>query len=206
MKDAYLTIKQPVSHSLKVKDSRFIGLAAPVQDRDDAESWIGNIQKKYYDATHHCYAYRIGSGDQSEFRYNDDGEPSGTAGKPILDVLDGRKLTNCICLVTRYFGGTKLGTGGLARAYGRCAGETVNHGRIIQQYVFVSLSLVFDYDFTGTVMPLLAKYQCQIVNTQYGVQTIMTLRIRRSQSVEFQRDVINKSHGKVQFITQEEEE
>lgn len=206
MTDLYLTILQPVSHSLKVKGSRFIGWASPVHDRDEAESFLRNVQKKYHDATHHCHAYRLGIRDSSECRYNDDGEPSGTAGKPILDALEGRKLTNCICVVTRYFGGTKLGTGGLARAYGECARETLSKCKIIEQYLAVSLSLVFDYDLTGTIMPLLSKYQCQIINTKYGAKTTMIMRIRQSHYLAFQNDVINQSAGKVLLNPMKEED
>lgn len=197
MTDVYLTIKAPVSHVSKVKGSRFIGRAVSVRNREAAESFIRNIQKEFHDAAHHCYAYRIGTGHRFEFRIQDDGEPPGTAGQPILDVLAGRNLTDCICVVTRYFGGIKLGTGGLARAYRQSAAETLAGAAVIERFVWDTLNVVFDYDMTGTVMSLLSKYHCRVVDTEYGARTTMQLQIRQSQSRTFQDEMIDQSAGKV---------
>lgn len=113
MIDNFFTLPGVVSGETKVKRSRFIGHASPIQGIDQIESFLSRIRTAYYDATHCCFAYRLGSGDQTTFRTSDGGEPSGTAGRPILEAIENHGLTDVICTVTRYFGGTKLGTGGL---------------------------------------------------------------------------------------------
>jgi uncharacterized YigZ family protein len=177
--DAYWTLDGEGHAELKVKGSRFIGFACSIRTRDDAETQLEKIRKKYFDATHHCFAYRIGSKGQ-DFRASDGGEPSGTAGKSILDVIEGRGLTDVFCLVTRYFGGTKLGTGGLARAYGQCAVNTLEAARRIRKYVLDSFRLSFPYSLTGAVMPLLSLNDCRIVETRYGEYTELVIQVRRS--------------------------
>ena len=124
MSDTYLTIGGYARAEIKIKGSRFIAEAMPVARVEAAEKEIAAVCKREFNATHHCTAYRIGpNGDV--FRYNDDGEPSGTAGIPILRQIDGRSLTDTLVVVTRYFGGTKLGTGGLIRAYGDAARQVL---------------------------------------------------------------------------------
>jgi len=204
MNDRYLTIKTAVSSEIKVKGSRFVGWLSPVADREDASAMVRKAQKQYHDATHHCYAYRIGLGDRLEFRYHDDGEPSGTAGKPILDVLEGNRITDCICIVTRYFGGTKLGTGGLARAYGRCAGESVAKANIVEAFIFYTLTAVFDYALTGAVMSVLSRYQCRIVRTEYLEETRLQLSVRHSQKEALQEDLLNCTAGRIRFYNLKE--
>ena len=108
--DSYLTVKTAGQVEIKIKGSKFIGQALPCLSEEEAEATLAGIRKKYYDATHHCYAYKIGMGRNQKFRYSDAGEPSGTAGKPIYDQLEGKGLTNLIVIVIRYFGGTKLGS------------------------------------------------------------------------------------------------
>ena len=114
--DSYLTLKSPSEHEIKIKASRFIALGFPVPDESSAMTILESVRKKEFAATHHCYAYVVGL-DKEQFKYSDDGEPSGTAGRPIYQTIMGRNLKNVIVIVVRYFGGTKLGTGGLARAY-----------------------------------------------------------------------------------------
>ena len=120
MEDTYLTLREGAEAQIKVKGSRFLAEAVPVADEAVAEAALATIRKREYNATHHCTAYRIGPA-ADLFRFNDDGEPSGTAGQPILRQIEGRELTNTLVVVTRYYGGTKLGTGGLIRAYGEAA-------------------------------------------------------------------------------------
>jgi uncharacterized YigZ family protein len=199
MKDSYLTLKGLCVHEIKVKGSRFIGTAEPVETRFSAEQILNNIQKKYYNATHHCFAYRLGPGESIQFRYSDDGEPSGTAGKPILDVLDGRQLVNVICIVTRYFGGTKLGTGGLVRAYGRCARETIARAAVVEKWLTSDLTLIFDYELIGTVMSVLARYECRHLGTEYQEKTTMKIAVRRSQTEKFMAEMVNQTAGRIAF-------
>lgn len=195
--DVYYTLGNRASAVIKVKGSRFIGCAAPVREVKEAQSFIQEILKRYHDATHNCFAYRIGIGDGSLFRYSDAGEPSGTAGKPILDAIDGRGVTDAICVVTRYFGGTKLGMGGLARAYARCAGETLEKCGKVERYLYVALRIVFGYDLTGTVMALISRYGNKVIDTIYGSETEMVLQVRESMEDKFKQDLMNVTVGKV---------
>ena len=118
--DEYVTLKGESGGELKVQGSRFISTAYSAGSAEEVEKIVAARRKKYHDASHHCYAYRLGPGGET-FRINDDGEPSGTGGRPILAAIDREGLTDTLVMVTRYFGGIKLGTGGLARAYGQAA-------------------------------------------------------------------------------------
>ncbi len=200
MNDLYHTLKQSCSSECKIKGSRFIGYAAVVTERKEADHCIREVSKKHHDATHACFAYRIGYGDKSVFRYSDAGEPAGTAGKPILDAIDGKKLTNTVCVVIRYFGGTKLGTGGLARAYSQCSGSTLEKGGVEELYITIPVRIAFHYDLTGAVMHLVSRFNCQVEDTRYGSETIMSLYVRRTRVETFKSELINLSAGKVRFL------
>jgi len=198
--DSFRTLQDGVTFELKVKDSRFIGHAAPVRDRQASESLIRKIRKEYHDATHHAFAYRLGTGQASLCRFSDAGEPSGTAGKPILDAVDGRSLTDVACVVTRFFGGTKLGTGGLIRAYGGCAAETLDRGKVIVKYRTGGLRIAFGYEWTGTVMQAIRKFESEILDTAYGTCTEMSLRVRLSRMELFQRTLRDSTSGQVRIL------
>jgi uncharacterized YigZ family protein len=202
-KDRYFTLGVRASREMKVKGSRFIGYAGPVRDRDEAESFIREVSRKHHDATHNCFAYRLGSGDASAFRFNDDGEPSGTAGRPILDAIDSRSLTDVVCVVTRYFGGTKLGTGGLARTYGRCAGEALDGGGNVERFLIASIRIRFDYNLTGSVMGLIARYDAAVERTVYGAESEMVLRVRQSKTEDFVRELVNATSGRARVLGEE---
>lgn len=201
--DNYTTLKGMASSEIKVKGSRFIGYAITAGDKLGAESFIGEISKKHHDATHNCFAYRIGIGDGTIFRYSDAGEPSGTAGRPILESIEGRELTDVVCVVTRYFGGTKLGTGGLARAYGECASGTLDNGEKVIKYVTGTIRIVFEYDLTGVVMTLVSDYDCKIESTHYKTDTEMTLSVRLSLLERFRQALIDATAGKVKILGEE---
>ena len=147
MSDTYFTLGDYARAEIKVRGSRFIAEAIRVERVEDAEAEIAAIRKRAYNATHHCTAYRIGP-DGAIFRYNDDGEPNGTAGPPILRQIDTRHLTNTLVVVTRYYGGTKLGTGGLLRAYGDAAAEVLDAAPIEERILRHCLRLRFGYDDT----------------------------------------------------------
>ena len=197
--DVFYTLGKPGRFELKIKGSRFIGHATSAGTQDIAAILVNSISRQYHDATHHCYAYRIGQGDGSIFRMNDDGEPAGTAGKPILDVIDRRRLKNVICVVTRYFGGTKLGTGGLARAYGECAAGTLDNGEVIEKYLTESFLIHFAYEWTGKVMPLMKKYALQMEKGDFKTQMEIKVIVRRSKAETFKSDLMNATSGKVRF-------
>ncbi|MBN1779722.1 YigZ family protein [bacterium] len=200
MNDEYRTLTVPVSHEIKVKGSRFIGLLVPAETRESAERMLAEIRKRYFDATHHCYAFRIGTGNALLEKFHDDGEPCGTAGRPILECLAGREITFVLGIVVRYFGGTKLGTGGLARAYGQCMRETVGNARIVKKTIQDSVGLLFDYHFMGPVMSLISKYQCETVDMKYGDRSMLTVKLRQSRKNEFLKALTDQTAGQIRFL------
>lgn len=195
--DVYYTLEKPGRFELKIKNSRFIGHAASANSKDVAEMIVESISKQYHDATHHCSAYRIGTGDRSIFRMNDANEPSGTAGRVILKAIDRRRLSDVVCVVTRYFGGTKLGTGGLSRAYGECAAGTLKNSEIVEKYMTERVRIVFDYEWTGKVMALIKKHDCKIERGNFQVQTEMDVLVRKSRTGFFKQDLMNVTSGKI---------
>lgn len=200
MTDCYLTLEGSAHSEIKIRGSRFIGFANPIKDRGDVEQIISERLKAYYNATHHCYAYVIGFEPSIEMRAHDDGEPAGTAGKPILDVIQGMNLTGVICVVTRYFGGIKLGAGGLARAYSQCARETFDASRIVRRYHMDRIRLKFPYSLTGTVMPILSKHDADIRATEYGDDTVLEIQVRQSRSKTLTDSLENASGGRVLIL------
>lgn len=195
MIDEYITIARPVEAEIKVKASRFIGWAQPVNSAETALDVLETAAKQYYDATHHCYAYQTGVGREMKFRYSDDGEPSGTAGKPIFQVITGNNLTDIIVIVTRYFGGTKLGTGGLVRAYSDCAAETLKQADRVTRLITAPVSFSFPYAETNTVMRIIHAYQGQVRASEYGQLTTLSVELRLSAIEPFRRDLINQTRG-----------
>ncbi len=133
--DSYKTVSIKGDIEIKIEGSRFIGLARPCHREKEAEDRLTAIRKKYYDATHYCFAYRLGRGKDAIFRWADAGEPAGTAGKPIYSCIEGRDLTDILVVVVRYFGGTKLGTGGLARAYAEAANKAIEASGVIEKFI-----------------------------------------------------------------------
>lgn len=158
------------------KKSRFIATVAPVESEEEAAAFIESVRKKYYDARHNCPAYIIGR--NSEFtRCSDDGEPSGTAGKPILEVLLGEGLTNTAVVVTRYFGGTLLGTGGLVRAYTQAAQAGLAASKTAVMRYGVWLLITTDYTDLGKVQHLLGNKEIPVVDSQYTDKVVLTVRV-----------------------------
>jgi uncharacterized YigZ family protein len=188
--DKYLTIGAR-SHSaeIKVQGSRFIARAYHVATREAAEVTYNDIKKKFYDASHNCYAYRI---DQTDFRFSDDGEPSGTAGKPIYQVLTGNNLYYSIIIVTRYFGGTKLGTGGLIRAYTDAAKSVLSGAKIIEKIRFREFQLIMKYDTLRDVQDLISRYHGNIINSDYGEKITLHCQIPLTRYSAFQEAIIHK--------------
>ena len=184
MSDSYRTIETEATATLKVEGSRFLAEAAPVSGRAAAEDRIESVREREHQATHHCTAYRLGvEGD--DFRYNDDGEPSGTAGQPILRQIDARDLTNTLVVVTRYFGGTKLGTGGLMRAYGNTADAALARAPIVERVVRVSVRLRFAYDDTAPARQVLRRFNTTVQESTYTDVTELTVGVQASQVEPF---------------------
>lgn len=139
-----------------VNKSRFIGSGFCVNSQKEAEDILQSVRKKYYDATHNCYAYIVGENSENP-KSSDDGEPSGTAGKPMLEYLKNNSLTNCLVTGTRYFGGIKLGTGGLSRAYGDCAKIAAANNTIVEKRVFTKANVTFDYTYLEKIQNYIKK-------------------------------------------------
>ena len=178
--DAYRTIEAPARAEQRVDGSRFLADAAPVTDRRDVAARVEAIRSREHKATHHCTAYRIGA-EGEEARYNDDGEPSGTGGAPILRQIDARTLTNTLVVVTRYFGGTELGTGGLARAYGDAAAAALDRASVVERIVRVPVRLRFDYDDTAPAQQVLRQFDTEVQDSDYTDVTTLTVGVRQSE-------------------------
>ena len=163
---AYSTVCGYGTGEIVEKKSRFIAEVFPVVSEDEISAHIEKIKKEYWDARHHCWAYVIGQDPGTE-RMSDDGEPAGTAGKPILEVIRGRGLTDVLIVVTRYFGGTLLGTGGLVRAYTQAALEGLGHAGILRKVPGVRLRIGTDYTGLGKIQYLLARREISILDTVY---------------------------------------
>lgn len=148
------------------KKSQFISVALNVDSPQQALDYVNSIKKKYYDARHNCYAYICGN-DGQERRFSDDGEPSGTAGKPMLDVLEGFGVTNCLVVVTRYFGGTLLGTGGLVKAYSSAAKEALEDAVLAEEVCGIRSFITVDYNSVGKLNYILSAGGIYVLNTAY---------------------------------------
>ena len=166
MKEFYTISKNETTEIIE-KKSKFIADIYPVKNVEEAENKIKEIKKKYYDAKHHCIAYRIVEEDRIIEKSSDDGEPSGTAGAPMLNILQGSNLCNIIVIVTRYFGGTLLGTGGLIRAYTKSTQEGIKESMVIEKCLGVMLSLTCDYTTSGKIQYLTATEHIPVLDTVY---------------------------------------
>ena len=176
--DGYRTI-QEISHGLyRAKGSKFIAIAIPVHSTDEVRLQLEQLRKRYHDARHHCYAYRLGE-EPCETRCNDDGEPSGTAGKPIFGQIQSYDLTNVLIVVIRYFGGVKLGTGGLIQAYRAAARDAITNGKIITRTWTVLLEIRFNHLQVGKIMHIIKDEGIRIVRQESGEQYLILLEISK---------------------------
>lgn len=186
----------------KVKGSRFIAKLWPVRDAHEAQEMLAARRAEHRDATHHCWAYRLGLDPESR-RFSDDGEPAGTAGRPILQEIDARRLTNVLLVVTRYYGGTKLGTGGLLRAYSESASALLDRVEIREVMITRRLICRFDYDLTGAVMATLAAFRVQPAAASYDELTTLDLDVPEEQEEELRRQLRDATTGRILFPAQE---
>jgi len=161
--DFYFTIEKPSVAEFKDRGSKFIAHAFPITTTDDFKKQLQQLKKEHLKAVHHCFAYRIGT-DGNSYRVSDDGEPSGTAGKPILGQLDSKQLTDTAVIVVRYFGGTLLGVPGLINAYKMATAMALQLTPIIQKQIEINYSIQFDYTQMNEIMMKLKQYQCTIIS------------------------------------------
>lgn len=182
-KTFYLTVDKPGMAEFKERGSKFIAYVFPVESADDFKKYLQGLKKEHPKAVHHCFAYRIGT-DGNNFRVSDDGEPSGTAGRPILGQLDSKQITNVAVIVVRYFGGTLLGVPGLINAYKTAASLTLQVTPIIQKQIEVVYKIQFDYTRMNEIMMILKQYNCTIINQELQLFCIITTGIPNSRKEE----------------------
>lgn len=190
MKKSFKTINERAEAEIVEKKSRFIANVSPISSEEEATNFIAEIKKQHYNARHNCFAYVIG-GDIPIVKFSDDKEPNGTAGKPILDVLLGEKIENAIIVVTRYFGGTLLGTGGLVRAYGKSAKEGILAGKIVQMDVYTKVFISVDYSLIGKIQYEVSNNGHIIIDTEYTDLVKFSLYVKSELVDEFIKNIVN---------------
>ena len=176
--DTYKTIGAQAEAIYTEKRSKFIAIALPVRTLTEVKSLLEEYQKKYYDARHVCYAYMLGP-ERKDFRANDNGEPSGTAGKPILGQINSHELTDVLVIVVRYFGGIKLGTSGLIVAYRTAAALALEEAPVLEKTV-EEVAVAFEYPFMNDIMRIVKEESPEILEQSYDMDCLMRLRIRKS--------------------------
>lgn len=176
MKKSYKILYQAGEGEIVEKKSRFIATIRPVESEEEALSFIAEMRKKYWDANHNCTAFVIGE-NHEQMRCNDDGEPSQTAGRPMLDVLLGEDVHNCCAVVTRYFGGTLLGTGGLVRAYSAAVKEGLRNCQILEKQLARKLTVETDYTGLGKIQYILGEEKISTLDSQYADKVSLTLLV-----------------------------
>lgn len=185
------------------KKSRFIAQVFPISSEEEALLYIEEIKKKYWDARHNCYAFVLGENNDIQ-RFSDDGEPQGTAGKPILEVLSGNNFHNTLIVVTRYFGGTLLGTGGLVRAYGGSAKEGLKNSGVKQVCKGVSFELQTDYNSIGKIKYILGQMNVQPESEEYGAEVMMQISMEKEHFSGLQSQITDATSGKAVFLNIED--
>jgi uncharacterized YigZ family protein len=187
MNDEYFSIAKPASATLKVEGSKFIAAAIPIGQKEEAERELQLIRKEYFDATHHCFAYALGI-ERAVFRYSDDGEPAGTAGVKIFSAIQAKNVSDILVVVTRYFGGTKLGVGGLGRAYFETAQMALHAADMQTKLLVQEFKITFPYSETNSVMNCLSSLlrpkdsgqDAKILDTVYDEDVTLTIAVRES--------------------------
>lgn len=184
--DTYFTIAQPSEGAFRDRGSKFIAYAYPVTSEAEVKEHIQHLKKEHFNASHHCYAYRLGF-DKSAYRANDDGEPANSAGKPILGQIQSKDLTNVLIVVVRYFGGTLLGVSGLINAYRSAAAEALANAKIIEKQVQDVYELGFDYLRMNDVMKIIKDEELSILSQDFGVDCRLRFAVRKSSAEKAER-------------------
>ena len=176
MNDLYKTIQSKSEGLYKEKGSKFIAFAYPMSSEEAIKTEIAELRKRYHDARHHCFAWRLGA-DLERYRVNDDGEPSGSAGKPIYGQIQSRELTDVLVVVIRYFGGTLLGVGGLINAYRSAASDALDQSGIVEMKVTSRLKLEFGYSQMNSVMKVIKDFQLEFEDQQFDLDCSLTIKV-----------------------------
>lgn len=195
MVESYRAVYSAGNGEIIEKKSRFLASVQPVESEDEALNFIEQVKKKHWDATHNCYAYVIGITNHIQ-RYSDDGEPGGTAGKPMLEVLLSKSIHNTVVVVTRYFGGTLLGTGGLVRAYTNAVIEGLNNSIIIDKIAGEKIAIATDYNGIGKIQYITSQLQITVLDTIYTDAVRMELLVPLDLISKFSKEVTQATSGK----------
>ena len=179
--DTYFTINSRATGIYKERGSKFLATAIPVKDENEVKQELELIRKEYYDARHHCYAYVLGF-DKAAWRANDDGEPSGTAGRPIHGQIQSHDLTNILIVVVRYFGGIKLGVSGLINAYKTAASDALSNAEIVERTVDEFYEIKFNYEAMNDIMKIVKDDGLHLLNTQFDLECSLTFKIRKKEA------------------------
>ena len=193
---AYITIRQYGEDEFIEKKSQFIGYAKRCESEEEAKAFVTEIKNKHKQATHNCWAYVVGK-NMGIQRYSDDGEPQGTAGIPILEVMKKSNVTDCAIVVTRYFGGIMLGAGGLTRAYTKGASIALKSGGIVEKVEGVNISLEMDYDIIGKIQYMCGQNNWHIEDTEYTDKVIVHILAELDTASEIEKSSIEASNGKI---------
>lgn len=197
---SYITVQRHGQAEIIIKKSRFIANVAPVRSETEAWAFIEQIRAGHRDATHNCFAFKAGTAQ----RISDDGEPSGTAGRPIFDVLDKQGLSDTVIVVTRYFGGTLLGAGGLVRAYSQAAVAGVEAAGVAQAFTAVDLAIGLDYSLVGKVQYLLTQCGALTLDSQFGQEVTITCRLLEGSVAGLESDLAEVSAGRIRVTRLQE--
>lgn len=192
---SYKTVKQYGEGEIEEKKSRFLGKIKPVDTEEEALKFIESIKKQYWDARHNCYAYIIGEHNEC-VRCSDDGEPSGTAGKPMLEVLQNQELKNVVAVVTRYFGGTLLGTGGLVRAYTQATQEALKEACIAMMTPVSIMTIRTDYNAIGKIKYVLVQENITVQNEEYTTDVVVTAAVPLDNKESLMKKLTEVTNGK----------
>ena len=188
IQDTYYSIEAPSSGIYRDLGSKFLAFAYPVSDEEEAKSIIASVKKEYFDARHHCFAWRIGY-DGAKWRVNDDGEPSSTAGRPILGQILSNSLSDILIVVVRYFGGTKLGVPGLIKAYKSAAADALASAVRISKVACAPYSICFAYESMNQVMKVVKDMNLQVVSQQFEAECSLSVRVPLSLRADFERNI-----------------
>lgn len=197
-KDNYITLSEKSTIELKIQRSRFIANAYAVNSPEESSEILNNIRKEYFDAKHHPYSFVLFEKDN--FRYNDDGEPSGSSGKPIYDAINKYNLQNILVVVTRYFGGIKLGVGGLKRAYFEAADESLKACKTKEIIIKDKISLKFGYNHISAVMNYLEKKKVHISENSSSDTVNLVCEVRMSNVISFKSDITEITNGTAEIF------
>lgn len=198
----YYSISKPARSEIKIKGSRFIGLCFPVSNSEQCAQILSEQQRTYHDANHVCCGYQVGVGDSAVYRSSDAGEPAGTAGAPILNVIRGENLTNIIVIIVRYFGGTKLGIGGLVKAYTESAKNTLERSKRIRFEILSTIRFQIDFNFLDPTMRIMTKFNAKVIEQKYENEVELSISVPVSNKTNLIEKLIDISKGKIKILSE----